>query len=118
MGYFVGAVEAWVESGRAYAATGSIRSSKRCFGRAQQLVATHLRGVTTPLISRLHVPELTVREHQVASLAARGRSNAEIAHELGRSVRTVEWHLQQAYGKLGVVGRAQLVDVLIPGTGR
>lgn len=52
-----------------------------------------------------------------ALAVAAGESNADIAESLGRSVRTVEWHLQQAYAKLGVHDRATLTDVLTgPGT--
>ena len=45
---------------------------------------------------------LTPAEERVARLAAEGHSNAEIARQLVVSVRTVEWHLRNAYGKLGV----------------
>lgn len=71
-----------------------------------------MRGASTPTLTRLVAPGLTTRERQVAAAAARGTSNAEIAALLGRSVRTVEWHLQQAYMKLGVNDRAELADVV------
>lgn len=51
---------------------------------------------------------LTPAELQVASLAAEGRSNREIAAALVVSVRTVESQLAAAYAKLGVRGRASL----------
>ncbi len=51
---------------------------------------------------------LTTRERQVARLAARGLSNAEIGAELGIRARTVDAHLQSIYGKLRVRSRAQL----------
>lgn len=44
---------------------------------------------------------LTPAEERVARLAAEGLGNAEIARRLVVSVRTVEWHLRNAYGKLG-----------------
>lgn len=50
--------------------------------------------------------ELTRREHEVLSLAADGRTNAEIAERLFLSVRTVERHLSNAYLKLGISGKA------------
>ena len=56
---------------------------------------------------------LTRREHQVALLAAAGRSDARIADELGISVRTVQNHLSSVYGKLGVSGRRHLPDALV-----
>lgn len=49
---------------------------------------------------------LSARELDVLQLAARGRSNEEIAAELFLSPRTVERHLQNAYTKLGVSGKA------------
>jgi DNA-binding CsgD family transcriptional regulator len=45
---------------------------------------------------------LTETERRVAELAARGRSNREIAAELFMGVSTVEAHLSRVYRKLGV----------------
>jgi pimeloyl-ACP methyl ester carboxylesterase/DNA-binding CsgD family transcriptional regulator len=47
---------------------------------------------------------LSPREVEVLRLAADGRSNDAIADELGLSPRTVERHLSNVYGKLGVSG--------------
>ena len=41
----------------------------------------------------------------VARLAASGRSNREIADELVVSIKTIEYHLRNAFGKLGVSSR-------------
>jgi ATP/maltotriose-dependent transcriptional regulator MalT len=46
--------------------------------------------------------ELTETERRVAELAARGRTNREIAAELYMGVSTVEAHLSRVYRKLGV----------------
>jgi DNA-binding CsgD family transcriptional regulator len=56
--------------------------------------------------------ELTDAEERVASLAARGASNKEIAAKLYVSVHTVEAHLSRVYRKLGVRSRAQLAAKL------
>ena len=47
---------------------------------------------------------LSPRESEVLELVATGRANDEIAAELHLSVRTVERHLHNIYGKLGVHG--------------
>jgi bifunctional DNase/RNase/DNA-binding CsgD family transcriptional regulator len=52
---------------------------------------------------------LTRREVDVLRLVADGRTNAEVSRMLGVSVHTVGRHLQNAYSKLGVSGRAQAV---------
>ena len=49
---------------------------------------------------------LTDRELDVLRLVGRGCDNAELAHELCMSVRTVERHLSSIYAKLGLSGRA------------
>ena len=57
-------------------------------------------------------PTLTVRERQVAELAAGGVRSREIADRLFLSPRTVENHLQRVYTKLGVSGRNELAPAL------
>ena len=50
---------------------------------------------------------LTPREQEVASLAAAGRSNPEIAAELHLSLRTVETHVRSIRRKTGVTDRSE-----------
>jgi DNA-binding CsgD family transcriptional regulator len=57
---------------------------------------------------------LTPTEQRVASLAADGLSNKEIAAELFVTVNTVEKHLSHAYEKLGLRSRGQLAARLKP----
>jgi DNA-binding NarL/FixJ family response regulator len=52
--------------------------------------------------------ELTPTERRVAELAVEGLANKEIAQALVVSVSTVEFHLSNAYAKLGIRSRAQL----------
>ena len=52
--------------------------------------------------------DLTETERRVAELAARGRTNKEIAAELFMGVSTVEAHLSRVYRKLGIRSRAGL----------
>jgi DNA-binding CsgD family transcriptional regulator len=51
---------------------------------------------------------LTSQELVVARLAAAGRTNREIASELVVSLKTVEYHLRNAFQKLGIARRRQL----------
>ena len=52
-------------------------------------------------------PDLTDREREVLNLIARGESNADIAHALTISVKTVRNHVSNIFGKLQVADRAQ-----------
>ena len=55
---------------------------------------------------------LSRREHEVAVLAAAGRSSREIGEQLFLSTRTVDNHLARVYDKLGVDGRDELAAAL------
>ena len=55
---------------------------------------------------------LTVQELEVASLAATGMTNKQIAEKLHMSPRTVGTHLYRTYPKLGIPSRAALRDAL------
>ena len=52
---------------------------------------------------------LTPRESEVMALLARGRSNPEIARELGLSLKTVQNHVSSVLAKLQVRDRTQAV---------
>lgn len=58
------------------------------------------------------VDALTVRELEIARLAAERVRSREIAERLGLSVRTVDNHLGRIFRKLGVAGRDQLPAAL------
>jgi ATP/maltotriose-dependent transcriptional regulator MalT len=55
---------------------------------------------------------LTSQELVVARLAAAGRTNREVAADLVVSVKTVEYHLRNAFQKLGISRRTQLAERL------
>jgi DNA-binding CsgD family transcriptional regulator len=59
--------------------------------------------------SREEATRLTTQEERVARLAAAGHSNRAIAAKLTLSVKTIEYHLQQVYTKLGISSRRQLM---------
>ena len=54
-------------------------------------------------------PELTVREHEVLDLMARGAGNSEIAAALGINLKTVRNHVSNVFTKLRVMTRAQAI---------
>ena len=55
-------------------------------------------------------------ERRVAVLIASGRTDAEVAAELGLGVKTVEWLLTRATRKLGVRSRSDLAAVIDRGS--
>ncbi|UED87407.1 helix-turn-helix transcriptional regulator [Streptomyces profundus] len=71
----------------------------------QELAAMGVRIGASP---RTNASGLTPRERRVAELATEGKRNQEIANILFVTVKTVEWHLSQAYRKLGITSRADL----------
>lgn len=68
------------------------------------------RRLVATLVSN-PLPHLTQREKEVATLAALGLSNEEIAEELGISVKTVKTHLSLVFQKLGIRKRSQLAHI-------
>lgn len=55
---------------------------------------------------------LTRSERRIAELAAAGLRNLEIAEKLVVTLATVEYHLRNAYRKLGIASRTQLAEAL------
>ena len=62
-----------------------------------------------PLGAQAAVEGLTERELEVLRLAAKGHTNRAIGLELGISDRTVQGHLANIFGKLGVATRTEAV---------
>jgi DNA-binding CsgD family transcriptional regulator len=57
---------------------------------------------------------LTPQEVSVARLVATGRTNRQVADELVVSIKTIEYHLGNVYGKLGIRSRQELVPTFGP----
>jgi DNA-binding NarL/FixJ family response regulator len=62
-----------------------------------------------PFGAQAAVEGLTERELEVLRLAARGHTNRAIGHKLGISDRTVQGHLANIFGKMGVSTRTEAV---------
>lgn len=52
---------------------------------------------------------LTDREKTILAALAKGRTNTELAADLGISINTVKFHLRNLYEKLGLQNRAQAI---------
>lgn len=59
---------------------------------------------------------LSGREHQIAELVAKGKTNREIAAELFLSTKTIEHHLSNIFTKLGVNARAAVAGIIAAAT--
>lgn len=112
MGALLYAAEALAEAARIHREHGRTGSALTASARASRL-ADACQGARTPALENFTVPlPLTRREREVASLAAQGLSNSDIADRLVISLRTVENHLHAVYTKLGIAGRHELAPIL------
>jgi DNA-binding CsgD family transcriptional regulator len=106
------AAEAYTSAAAAYRSDGLARLASASARKADEMVLA-CGDVRTPGLAMSGGPEgLTRREREVAGLAAAGASSREIAAKLYLSVRTVDNHLQNVYGKLGVTSREELARIL------
>lgn len=100
----------------------TVNKGELWLSRASMATAiTHLAGLEGPGDARTAKVEatesLTARETQVVELLRLGRSNKEIARELGIMEDTVKKHLQSVFAKLGVHRRALVALRPLPFTG-
>lgn len=95
---------------QALEAAGNYTEALRLYELAGDVRDAALLGTTvTPRVAvRTDVIALTDRERTIALLAGQGLSNKEIAKRLSLGIRTVEFHLQGVYGKLGIKSRWQI----------
>jgi DNA-binding CsgD family transcriptional regulator/tetratricopeptide (TPR) repeat protein len=109
IGAEVYALEAAVDAAREFIGQGRMDSARRAANIARNHYHPDHGGVF-PIIDGLEgaAIELTRREAQIATLAARGSTNQEIADRLVLSVRTVETYVYRAMNKRGVANRHEL----------
>jgi DNA-binding CsgD family transcriptional regulator len=109
------AAEASTVAAGAHHGAGRRRSAAASRAAAQGWHA-RCEGAVTPLLTGLDavplVTTLTRREHEIAGMAARGRTSRQIAEALTISIRTVDSHLNHAYTKLGIRDRVELATAL------
>ena len=74
---------------------------------AARALAALARGKINP--QQDLIESLTEREQEVLTLLAEGMTNKDIAQTLFLSVRTIEAHLRNIYGKLGASNRTEAV---------
>lgn len=110
------AAQAAALASAAYRAGGSPRDATRAAAVAARCAAL-CPGVRVPaLAGGDEAQPLTPREREIAALAARGRSNPEIAETLTLSQRTVETYVLRVYRKIGVNNRRALAKALDAGS--
>lgn len=79
-------------------------------GIARRLIGFFAGGAAAPKTAPPRAfPQLSPREDEILRLIAQGRSNYEIADQLSLSVKTVQNHVSNIFGKLQVADRVQAV---------
>jgi DNA-binding CsgD family transcriptional regulator len=81
-------------------------------GARAAALAQRCEDARTPALRAGTAPPISAREREVATLAATGLSNRQIAERLHVSVRTVEGHIYRACTRLGLADRAALADLV------
>jgi predicted ATPase/DNA-binding CsgD family transcriptional regulator/DNA-binding XRE family transcriptional regulator len=102
--------EGWLFS-RAEAVQHAVELSRALEARVLRLSATPFLPSDCVLVPA--APQLTPRERQVLDLVVSGANNAAIARNLGISARTVDRHLTNIYGKLGVANRVEATAFIL-----
>lgn len=112
LGHRVAAAEAATAAHQLHQRAGDTAGAAASAATVRDLLA-RLDGVRTPGLAQGDVTDpLTAREREVATLAANGLTNKQIAGRLYVSVRTVDAHLRSVYSKLAVDGRGELAAAL------
>jgi DNA-binding CsgD family transcriptional regulator len=107
LGFRLDAVDAARAAAQLFAAEGR-RVSALDAERQADIWLEACPGAVLPTVTLPGPGQLTARENEVALLAARGLSDADIADRLDIAVRTVTTHLHRVYTKLGIGGREDL----------
>ena len=114
--------ETLLAGGFAGRVTAVATGEERSFGDCDDLVsflteAAQARATANRPAAGALLGDLTGRQRQVLGLVAAGRTNAELAAELGISVGTVRKHLERIYRSIGARNRAEAVARVLGSTG-
>jgi RNA polymerase sigma factor (sigma-70 family) len=89
-------------------------SSDQLLRAIQRAMAHHeaMRDTRSKLDTvRAHIASLTPRERQVFKLVVRGRTNKQVANELGATERTIKAHRHRVMEKMQVQSLAELASL-------
>ncbi|HEX4356871.1 MAG TPA: LuxR C-terminal-related transcriptional regulator [Pseudonocardia sp.] len=109
------AADAAAQAAAVFRSRGKAAQAAFAVARAGGL-AERCEGARTPaLLAGMAPLPISVREREVATLAATGLTNLEIAQRLHVSVRTVEGHIYRACSRLGLTDRTALAALITEG---
>ncbi len=88
----------------------AVATLQRCGSRGWEprLRVPATAPIGAPVLTDPALDALSQAERRVAEAVARGLTNREVADHLYLSVKTVDFHLQQMYRKLGIRSRTEL----------
>lgn len=92
-----------------------IKLLRRCIERVS-LGENWFKREFLSVISRrketLHISQLTEKEKKVIDLLIKGKTNKEIAKELGLAEQTIKYYMNQLFKKTGCLNRTSLISFL------
>jgi DNA-binding NarL/FixJ family response regulator len=112
MGATLLAAEVLAQASRVHHRAGDLGRWTLTAAKSRQLAAACEGAATPALTIEDPLTALSKREREVATLAAEGLQDRQIALRLALSVRTVESHLSRAYSRLGIAGRDVIEQLL------
>lgn len=78
----------------------------------------YVRKPKLPLQIKEESNSITPRQQQMIDMIRVGKSNKEIAHELGIAFATVRNHIHAAFGKLNIQTRTQVMQIDVESAGK
>jgi len=88
--------------------SGSVWVGQAVMHRLIKETVARAEEITEKKVSHHKLENLTLREHEIAEMVAKGQTNLEIAYNLNIAERTVKAHLSSIYAKTGAGNRLNL----------